>query len=693
MFNTFEQNTFDFVATLDKYYKGNLENVIEIDVKKNVLDRRLKDISMDYILYDTSVLSYDYICNVLDKHITVTMATNWDGDGNNTNVATKCRDDRLGLEFGLTKSKNELSSLDRIIIKDDKIYAVLNEKASSLSWQKIQEDLSNTLNVKTYTIHMNKPASIMKTFKEFLQIPESATKIQPNIVGRITDVKRSGDWLQLQAMEPLDKVHKNMVLYTVDTPLAARSLLKKRISIVTNKRPGKDTVNVRIVGNVQANDAIVETKRKELNDYTNAFKNSWIVKKEDISPQLQQLADIINGLLARKWNKVSIAQLDNTLVKKDLEYNTFPVERAYHQKQNEVLAYLINMYVTLSHLQAKAPQIAKAWQEQFESAPRKPVAKRRQSSPSPQERAKIRRGGAGSKDDFMTLLQRTQAMKTFFAEYMNLNSMEHMFALSKNNLEFDLKFVATYLSNLPDAYTQTLFQSIENMKTDSSKLPLANTAYSIMMELHELSDLVQFRDRNVSFKYGRTEVDYDRFATAINKTYTETIMYAVRTMMYTPQLVNSYLERGFPGKYTIKTLNTFVISLINIKKGGASPPQLDKKNSIIIAHPSHVLSESPFVRTTFARPEYFHKPTRTYRIPVTEYFIAILIRDMFFERFKHTCFDAKSPCHYAPRIRQRTGVRSAPTAPERSIEREQVAVPLSASFHRPSTRSHRRQNT
>jgi hypothetical protein len=689
-FNTFEQNTFDFAAAIDRYYKGNIENVIEIDVKKNVFDRRLKDISLDYILYDTSVLSYEYICNVLNKHITVTMATNWDGDGNNTNVDARCRDDRLGLEFALEKRLAELSSLDRIVIKDDKIYAVLGGNSPHLSWQRIQNDLSKLLNVKTYAMHMSKPTTMMQTFKDFLQIPAGVTKIGTGIVGRITDVKRSGDWMQLQAMEPLDNIHKNMVLYTVDTPLAARCLLKRRVSIVTNKRPGKDTVNVRIVGNVQMNDSILLSKQQENAEYDNTIARSWIKNADpEIKPLLSLLGSTITNLIRRGWNKVELHVLDDTLVKKDLGYNTFSIEKAIQQKKNEVLLFLIEMLVTLSHIHENTREYGRLWDTRF--AARRQTAQRQKRSvsasseqPTRQTRQK-QRGGMG-KDDFMVLLERTQSKKTFFTEELRLQAIERMSALVKENLIIDIGQLERYVYSIPNNYNPEFFDTVQNKAGIDDKCSISGGVYNIMMELYDIMDLMQYTSRTAVINYGRTEADYDKFVSTINNSYESSIAAGKTILSYQKPLVTHYLGLALNEKSTIKTIMNFVTIVATLKKGGAIT-QIDKRTDIIITPEENLRRESPFIQAVFARPEYLSSDHKIYRIPVIDYLIAILIRDMFFEKFKNTCFSFTlrhgERCHRAPDTRTGIRHRSAPT-PVRS-ERPVLNAPLSASVGRRRT--------
>lgn len=694
-FNTFEQNMFDFVSTLDRYNKGGLENVIEIDIKKNVLDNRLKNISMNYVIYDTSALSYEYICNILRKNITVTMATNWDGDGNNTNVSPGCRDDKLNLTFGLEKANNELSSLDQVLISDDKILAKLNGVYTELAWNKIQQELSNTLNVKTYSIHMKHPKSIMKTFKRFLQIPESATKISTDIVGRITDVKRSGDWLQLQSMEPLATIrdHNDMVLYTVDTPLAARSLLKNRVAIVTKKNPGKDTVNVRIVGNVQQNKTITESKLKEAADYESTFKASWVVtapaRNTALGNLLRELAAIIDELISRGWTDIKIDVLDTTKLKSDMGYYVYPVDQALKQKQNEAVAFLIDMYVTIQHIIDKSADIEREWQSRFAT---KRTRTRRPSPIETRARKRTMRGGMGQQG-FIELLARTQSMKTFFTEYMRLQSIDNKSVLIFQNLAKDITALRTYVSAIPNKYQregQDLFATIKLKGTIDDKCAISSSVYGIMNELSSIADLIEHRDRAriISFNYGRTEIDYDRFVTVINDTYTNTRFHAASTLSYGNDVIVSIMQRGFD-RSAAGMINRFLVSITKLKKGGAAHAQVNRKTNMIYASSENLNNESPLIRAFFHRHEYLSERMGLYVIPVVEYFIAILIRDMFFEKYKYTCFDDYSPCPYAPAAaRSRGRVRSAPTG-RSDVERTQLDAPLSASVGRRTNNSHK----
>lgn len=216
----------------------------------------------------------------------------------------------------------------------------------------------------------------------------------------------------------------------------------------------------------------------------------------------------------------------------------------------------------------------------------------------------------------------------------------------------------------------------------------------MMMELAEVSDLIPHTrtGRNPSFHYGRTEVDYERFVSTMNKSYLDTIHYAKSAMVH-GSTVNSYLASGFVGddqrivNLNKKHASEFLISIATGQSGGAPSASLNRRMGTIIATSKQLLSESPFIRSVFHRAEYVaaERPG-IYVIPVAEYFIAILIRDMFLEKYKYTCYDARSPCPYGPAAARSRGlVKSLPDLRENTEIRSPIVAPLSASLGRRRT--------
>lgn len=630
-FSTFEQNTFDFVATIHKHH-NHVDNVIEIEIPRNGFDQRLQDISTDYVLYDTSVLTYDYICKTLQKYITVTMATNWDGDGNNTNVEKACRDDRLNLEFALSKERKELSSFDFLAIKDDMIFSIIKNDVQGMSWRSIQEELSKTLNVRMYTIHMGKPQSMMNMFKRFLQYSSSLPLRQ--LVGRLTDVKRSGDWLQLEAMDPLSKIHKDMVLYTVDTPLAARCLLKDQVAIVTHKRPGNDKINVRIVGKFKVSDAIIQAKEQEERWYNDTMNASWILNRNDIpivSRLLQQLLDLVNELSKDGWAELEQTTLDDTLIRKDMEYRLYPFNKLLQQKKNKAFAFLTYMYTALSSNLTTTKSVLASWRKtdkrQVKSNDTINTRKANKRQQQPDEtmtlRKRVKRGGAVY-SDFTDTIKRLQRKKAFFENVLFLHPIEMINSLVLDNLTNDITELIAYIKRIPKQYTIDIFETIINKGNIDDKCPIASMIYSTFMELHDIKDLLNRKTgRNISFRYGDTEENYDRLVNNVNSTYGDTVSWVKRVVA-----VPLFQET----RDSISGSSKIVNDIMKQQNGGKGESEI--QDETIIASAGNLKRESPFVRAVFDRKEYYNVATNTYVIPITEYFIAILIRDMFFERFK-----------------------------------------------------------
>lgn len=669
-FNTFEQNVVDFVMTVSRMERGDAENVVEINIKKNVESEHLKALIPTNVVYDTSVLSYDYICNKLNEKISVTMATNWDGDGTNINLPRTCEDDQTSHEFRLSKDYNELSTLNDIIIKGNTVSTVVGGKKYSMTWDQIQEELHGFLNVKSYVLNVKDPSKIKQLFRNFLQItPTQDRNISfINTVGRITDVKRSGDWLQLQAMTTLrtklPTTHKDMMLYTVDTPLAARALSVNETAVVTYAPPGKGEINVRIIGNTDLSPDMFKAKTAELEGYKElVLGRSWLKTEEDIGKLISNLNELIYKIVATKWrSKKELAKelaIAEQIRVDDLGHLTYPITDFLRQKHIQILSFLIHMSTLLQHLQKHRKVL-------------------RYQEASSTKRQKV----AEKKDPSQALLKEIREMKSYFTDILRLPSIDMINVLDPNSLADDITAVTSYIENIPDVFTKDLIHHITSYKS-SSTTPITNHVHYMMNEMADLHrDLYISNDRTEQtripkYSIGRSEANYRKYASAVNTVICDTQYHMKEIANMDKKLdgIKVFKNKAVELKHFIKNTmkmkggvggaslfnqrlfdlsvasgNYFIIfALYNryIDRNAfrneiqyiptlmstnilAAPVVKVSRNGIAHVPEALLLNDSPFIQQYFSM--YPVSPRGIKSIPIEEYVMAMFIRDMFLMR-------------------------------------------------------------
>lgn len=675
-FNTFEQNVVDFVMTLSRITQGDQENVVEFNIKKNEANEQLKTIIPKHVVYDTSVLSYNYICNTLDEQISVTMATMWDGDGANVNIPESCSDDQTRLSFHLTKTDNELSSFDKIAIEGNTISTVLGSKKATLSWQEIQDTLGKALNVKSYVTYINKPAILKDMLLRLLQMKDSNdTK---HLVGRITDVKRSGDWLQLAAMQIMrqSKIHPDMMLYTVDTPLAARALATGETAVVTYSPPGKGVVNIRVVGNAELTPKMRQQKQEELQRYEHVLRESWLHKRKNISSLLDKLSDLIVNLVSTQWisKKTLAEEMAEQLPVADMRGLTFPVTNFLRQKHIQILTFLLYVYVMLRHLNDHKKKYAVPLPNEKKAAT---TATRKRGLEDQQPET--------TEMDDQSLLKTIRNMKTYFIDGLGIPYIEMIYVLKYDVLEKDLAALKEYVKVIPDVYKPTLSDDIDaaDRRYLNERTSITNQVHYMMSEMIEMSGLIDRKGedaRNPKYRVGQNETNYSMYANAI-KNIRGDAQHFTRLISRTDSkstIFDAFGKKANELKNTVKTIrmqggmndmfdtsvatgryfdimylckkyidnSLFTHELQNIPTLPPKPVVQISPDTQTMRVPTALLAEeSPFIQQFFAG---YPFELDMVMIPVVDYLLAILLRDMFISKNVEYGIDAPSTDRRSP---------------------------------------------
>lgn len=654
-FNTFEQNVVDFVMSLSRNLSGDMENVVEINIKKNASSDVLSSLIPPHVIYDTSVLSYDYICNTLKNKISVTMATNWDGDGTNINIPAPCKDNQTTtLTFGLQNKEGETSTLQEIGIERNNIYTIYSKKKESIKWEQIQEELNGVMNVKSYVGNIKDFSSIKSLFRKLLQIEPGQEKNYIDIIGRITDVKRSGDWLQLEAMKTLktqSPIHKDMILYTVDTPLAARTLSTNETAIVTYAPPGRGEINVRLIGNTKLTPVMLKEKQAELQFYRSIIKSSWlsgklstnsgsdIVSMDDI---LSKLSTLIYKTVNDRWREKKVlmsnlADAENLRVD-DLRNMMFSANDFLRQKHIQILVFLMYMYVLLRHLDKNKTK--HSFKHSLET----------------------------TSTDSQQLLKDIRVIKTYVTEELQIPSMDLIRILDFSVLKKDINALKTLIDTIPSSFSSEMIKIVSHF-VPKSDTPITNYVYYMMKEIVDLQDLSNKHERNPKYTIQGSEARYRKYAAAVQsvqtdvKYYSNGIYHIDKHFMYMKSFKNKTDELANLVKKTMKggaradqkynqlfdisvasghyylvfllynifiDRSAFTFELQNVPDIPTRPRTRVSRSGI--AHVPYVklLEDSPFMQDYFA--SFPISVTGMLSIPVAEYMFAMLLRDMFLQR-------------------------------------------------------------
>lgn len=359
-FASFEKNMMDFVMDLQNSVLQKKSVILEFDIAKTDTDYQFNAIVPKMIIYDTSDFSYDYICNKMNKRIVITTATNWDADGKHSHIPELCDIDKTQVTASLSKQKQELSTLQYIEATKNNITVYFDNNKTdgeTIDWDNIITELQNNLNVVTYTKIISSQ-EMRDTFRRLLRIPKGKNVSIHDIVGKVIDVKRSGDWLQLKSMIELAKhadgqKEKNYILATRDIPLAAHALSENETAMLTTSRAG--LVNVRIVGTPKMSLQVKTMKIKELKNLVSTLQKSWVITCKPKSQTIQQINVILECLLKtifhmiKTWDSLSFV---------DKSAKTISPLAVYRQKLLHIVCFVIYVYLNITYLVHNQKKIA-----------------------------------------------------------------------------------------------------------------------------------------------------------------------------------------------------------------------------------------------------------------------------------------------------------------------------------------------
>ena len=346
-FSSFERNVMDFVIQVQNVTSLSKNVILELETGKDVKDPVLNTIVPNKVVYDTSDLSYEYICNVMEKNIVTTTATYWDADGKQSHVPIACNNDRKDIVAKLSHDDGELSTLSGIEAGKNHINVMIKSKPNvkrSIDFAHIANDLQNSLNVATYT-HIISSKHMRNTFRNLLDIAETASTKE--IAGKVTDVKRSGDWLQLKSMIAIAKERASpdsYILATRDIPLAAHAICERATSLVTNHR--NNVINIRVVGAASMTPELRASKIQELQFFEQILANNWVQQLRDkhVATKIELVRECLFNTIVhmtQQWDSPGFVKTNASSVS--------PVA-VYRQKLLHIMCFVIYLYLIVTYL-------------------------------------------------------------------------------------------------------------------------------------------------------------------------------------------------------------------------------------------------------------------------------------------------------------------------------------------------------
>lgn len=251
-------------------------------------------LNSEYSTVDTNMLNMNAVCKM--NRVLKTVASYWDSDGNRVEY-TGCDqpDTVMNVMYELTRENGDVIAYNRIGIHDDAIKLTMGDQVRQESFANFAE--YRGMNVRSYAAFIGNQELNAK-LQSLLGI--QATDNLQTKAAKIFDVKRSGDWLQVEATNRIahDRSYPGgCILHTIDIPCVARAIATGTNIVLHTQASSPHAVKLIQYGDRAFTTEEIGTMKRELRNLRNDIDAVRRIKREDMEDAVEAYGLSVNTLI------------------------------------------------------------------------------------------------------------------------------------------------------------------------------------------------------------------------------------------------------------------------------------------------------------------------------------------------------------------------------------------------------------